>query len=97
MAAKKRVGIKYCGGCNPTYERVEIIEKIQFRLGDQFFFCQVGDEQVEASVLVSGCPRACARQNLNQEQNSCYCITGEGDYEALIKWLTDLEEKGDVK
>jgi hypothetical protein len=93
---KKRIGIKYCGGCNPAYERVEMIEKVQFRLGDQFLFHRHVDEEIEALILVSGCPRACAGKELIQEKN-CYSVTGEGDYETLIKWLTDFIEKGDSK
>ena len=94
---KKKIGIKYCGWCNPSYERVEMIEKVRFRLGDQFLFHRHGDENVEALILVSGCPRACAGKELIQEKNSCYSVTGEGDYERLIKWLTDFAEKGDPK
>ena len=94
---KKRIGVKYCGGCNPTYERVEIIEKVKFRLGDQFFFCQVGNEEGEALVLVSGCPRACAGQELNQGKYTCYSITGESGYEALIDWLRAVGKKGESK
>ena len=74
-----------------------MIEKVQFRLGDQFLFHRHGDEKAEALVLVSGCQRACAGQDLNQDNNSSYSITGEGDYETLIKWLTDFIEKGDSK
>ena len=97
MATRKRIGVKYCGGCNPTYERVEMIEKVQFRLGGHFFFRRQGDEEVEALVLVSGCPRACAAHDLNQQENTCYSITGEGGYEALIDWLTAVSKKGDSK
>ena len=94
---KKRIGLKYCGGCNPTYERVEMIEKVQFRLGDQFLFYRHGDEEIEVLILVSGCQRACAGQGLNHGTDSSYSVTGEGDYETLIKWLTDFSEKGDPK
>jgi hypothetical protein len=74
-----------------------MIEKVRFRLGDQFLFCQHGDEEIEALVLVSGCPRACAGQGLNQEQNTCFSITGESGFEALIDWLTAVIKKGDSK
>ena len=97
MKIRKKIGIKYCGGCNPTYERVEVIEKVQFRLGDQFLCHHHGDEDIEALILVSGCPRACAGKELILEKNSCFSVTGEGDYDALIKWLTASFEKGDSK
>jgi hypothetical protein len=97
MGTRKRIGIKYCGGCNPTYERVEIVDKIQFRFGDKFLFHRYSEQEGEALILVSGCHRTCAGQGLHQEQNSCYSLTGEGDFETLIEWLTTLEEKGDFK
>jgi hypothetical protein len=74
-----------------------MIEKVQFRLGGHFFFHRQGDEEVEALVFVSGCPRACAGQELNREESPCYSITGEGGYEALIDWLTAVSKKGDSK
>ena len=74
-----------------------MIEKVQFRLGDQLLFRRHGDEDSEALILVSGCQRACAGQGLNLGRNSSYSVTGEGDYETLIKWLTDFIEKGDPK
>ncbi len=74
-----------------------MVEKVQFRLGDQLLFHRHGDEVIEALILVSGCQRSCAGQGLNEGRNSSYSVTGEGDYEALIKWLTDLIEKGDSK
>jgi hypothetical protein len=94
---KKKIGVKYCGGCNPTYERVEMIKKVQFRLGDRFFFHRIGDEEVEALVLVSGCQRACAGRGLNQEKKTCYSMTGESGVETLIDWLTAVGKKGDTK
>jgi hypothetical protein len=74
-----------------------MIEKVQFRLGDQFLFHRHGDDEIEGLILVSGCQRACAGQGLPQDRNSSYSVTGEGDYETLIKWLTDFIEKGDSK
>ena len=97
MAAKKRIGIKYCGGCNPTYERVEMIEKVRFRFGNHFRFHAHDEEEIACLILVSGCQRACAGQDLNPRNVSTYSVTGECDLEILIEWLTTLEVKGDFK
>jgi len=94
---RKKIGIKYCGGCNPTYERVDMIQRVQFRLGDQFLFKRHDEKDVEPLILISGCQRACASQDLKQEEDPCYSVTGENDYETLINWLTALSEKGDSK
>ena len=28
-----RIGIKYCGGCNPTYERTDVVLRIKKNIG----------------------------------------------------------------
>ena len=84
MKIRKRIGVKYCGGCNPAYERVEVIEKVQFRLGDQFLFHRHGAEDTEALILVKA-------------RISSYSVNEENNYETLIKWPTDFIEKGDSK
>jgi hypothetical protein len=35
---KKRVGIKYCRGCNRSYERVERVEHVRSLIKDRFLF-----------------------------------------------------------
>jgi len=90
----KKIGVKYCGGCNPTYERVEMIQRVQFRLGDQFLFQQQGEQGVDALIFINGCQRACAFQNFDQKETFNYSITGENDFEALVDWLIHLNKKG---
>lgn len=89
MEIKKKIGIKYCGGCNPTYERVEIIQGVRFQLRDQIFLARHDEKDIEALIIVNGCPRACTDQDLKQNVSS-YSITGENDLADLINWLKAL-------
>jgi len=95
MGAKKRIGVKYCGGCNPSYERVEMVERIKFRFNDQFLFLRHDDPELEVMVLMSGCQRACACRDWNPKAIPHYSVTGENDFENLIGWLTSPSGKGD--
>ena len=72
-----------------------MIRRIQFRLGNPFFFQRHDEPDLDALILVSGCPRACAGQDLNQKEVLCYLVTREDDFEMLLRWLTTLNEKGD--
>jgi hypothetical protein len=92
---KKRVGIKYCGGCNPGYERVEMVKRIQFRFNDRFLFLRHDEPDIDVLVLVSGCHRACAGNDLNTENIPHCLVTGENDFDALINCLKSLDQKGD--
>lgn len=95
VEARKRVGIGYCGGCNPSYERVEMIQRVQFLLENRFIFAVHDPQDSDIMVFVSGCPRACANKNSSNLKVPCQSIFGENDFESLIKWLTAFDQKGD--
>jgi hypothetical protein len=57
----KRIGVKFCGGCNPQIERSEFVERLRDELPDdlQPTADQSGDKW-NLGILVCGCPVACA-------------------------------------
>jgi len=95
MGTKKRIGVKYCGGCNPGYERVEMVDRIQFRFNDRFSFLRYDEPDITMLVLMNGCQRTCASQDLNPTGVPHFSVTGENDFKDLIDWLTSIHEKGD--
>ena len=58
--AKMIVGIKYCGGCNPEYDRVALVEQIRCVLKGKVEFVSTQSEGVELILAVQGCATACA-------------------------------------
>jgi hypothetical protein len=88
MGIKKKIGIKYCGGCNPTYERTEMIKRVQSQLKDQIFFLRHDEQGLDGLILVNGCPRSCAVQTANHGEIFCHSITRENDFGTLIERLT---------
>jgi len=95
VEVKKKIGIKYCGGCNPAYERVEMIERVQFRFNDRFLFLRHDEPDIDELILMSGCHRACAGENLNTTTIPYCSVAGENDFNSLISWLKSLDQKGD--
>lgn len=57
---KLRVGIKYCGGCNPEYDRVAILDHIKQSLQDEIETVRPESEDVDLILSVNGCSTACA-------------------------------------
>jgi len=55
-----RVGVKYCGGCNPEYDRVTLVEQIKERLEGKVSFVLPESEGVDIILAVHGCRTACA-------------------------------------
>ena len=59
-----KVAIKFCGGCDPTYDRVEIFRQIQSLAGDSIEWLTMEDQAYEAVLLICGCLSACLEDEL---------------------------------
>ncbi len=93
---KKKIGVKYCGGCNPGYERVELMERVQVRFSNRFVFLRHDEPDMDALILVGGCHRVCAGEHLDAAAIPHCLVTGEDDFDSLINWLNLLDRKGDL-
>ena len=56
---KPQIGIKYCGGCNPEYDRVALIRQIQERLKDKADFVSWEGGGIDLVLVVCGCSTSC--------------------------------------
>jgi hypothetical protein len=54
-----KIGIKYCGGCNPLYDRVGAVKRIKERLDDRIDLVSYEVEDIAGVLVVAGCPTAC--------------------------------------
>ncbi|RLB00978.1 MAG: hypothetical protein DRG37_01085 [Deltaproteobacteria bacterium] len=56
---KVKVGLKYCGGCNPDYDRVKAVEYIKEQLGDAIELVPAQTEDTDMVLVVEGCEVCC--------------------------------------
>lgn len=54
-----RRAVKYCGGCNPRFDRVGLVRRLESELGQPFPAAQPGTAYDELYVI-NGCPARCA-------------------------------------
>jgi hypothetical protein len=64
---KTRVALKYCGGCDPTYDRVSYQERIAEAAADAIEWVSIEDPPFEAVLVINGCARACKEKDLASE------------------------------
>jgi len=81
-----RVGIKYCGGCNPDYDRIALVEELKHRLAGRVEFVSSETDNIEMILAVEGCPTACADLSSVKNQNF-FIITAPGDAERFINLM----------
>lgn len=56
---KPCVRIKYCGGCNPNYDRVALVARMKERLGGTVEWAPSDADPCDLVVAVYGCETAC--------------------------------------
>ncbi|MFW5901837.1 MAG: hypothetical protein ACOCTS_02230 [Thermodesulfobacteriota bacterium] len=84
--APLRIGLKYCGGCKPTYDRVALVDDIKERLGNRVEFVPADSADVSLILAVQGCPTACADLSAFRE-TPVWSITGPEEAEAFIEHI----------
>ena len=80
------IGVKYCGGCNPTYDRVALVKGIEKRLRGKASLVRAESEGVALVLAVEGCATACA--DLSPfEGLEVWIITRPEDAELFIRHI----------
>lgn len=59
-AGTKKAAIKFCGGCNPGYDRLAVAEEIKRRLLEAGHRLVSDSSEAEVVIAVCGCACACA-------------------------------------
>ena len=84
-----KVGIKYCGGCNPFYDRVALVKRIERRLkGKVAFVSAAADDDVDLVLAVEGCNTACADLSSFDGKEIRIITKGQDGEEFIQKTLT---------
>ena len=55
------VGVKFCGGCNPRFDRGAEYKKLTDRYPDVVFETYDPAKKYEKLILICGCERTCLR------------------------------------
>jgi len=87
-----KIGIKYCGGCKPGYNRVKLVEQMQLRLEGKVRFLPAKSEGISLILAIQGCPTACADLSAFK-QHTIWSIKSPEDAEKLIARIECLLAK----
>lgn len=53
------IGIKFCGGCNPRYDRSNFVNRLK-EIAPHHNYKTYAEDLNEVTLVVCGCKRACA-------------------------------------
>ncbi|WP_312637115.1 hypothetical protein [Oscillibacter sp.] len=57
--AGERIGLRYCGGCNPRFDRVALVEQVQICFPEDIFELADASSGQSAVLVIHGCPSNC--------------------------------------
>lgn len=90
--------MRYCGGCNPRYNRVAVIQRLEKKLPDISFVPAKEGQNYDALVLCQGCPVQCALvDGLIVPPSKWITICGDTDYREAYRYLSSRLESEVVK
>ena len=73
-----RVALKYCGGCDPQYDRVGVFERIREAAGDAIKWTAFDPQAGPALLIICGCATACPAEGLDLTQvGTLVCLNQE--------------------
>ena len=55
-----KIYVKYCGGCNPRYDRKKFVDEVQAGVGAEIVCAACKTEDI--CLLISGCERNCLKR-----------------------------------
>lgn len=80
-----KAGIKYCGGCNPGYNRSETVSQIISIYPEIEFEPAKQDTYYDFILIINGCSRSCAGHEGLKASNKIFINS--------LKDVDDLSEK----
>jgi len=84
MIKKRKIGLKYCGGCRAQYNRVGVVKHMKKALEDRVDFISPDSKEAEYTLVISGCKTACADITEFSDRPVRF-ITSEEDAEVWIE------------
>lgn len=89
MGNKPEIGVRYCGGCNPRFDRVTVVKKLESLLTDYTFVSAQPGIPYPAVLVVCGCSSRCANiSDLAVPAGKLVYLTG---WDALLPAKKQLE------
>jgi hypothetical protein len=60
----ERVALKYCGGCDCTYDRLEYAKRLKHAAEGRIEWVSMDDGGFDTILMLHGCPAACPEEKL---------------------------------
>ena len=89
-----KIGIRYCGGCNASYDRKELAERLIKELDNYHDFEIAKENRIyNLIVLICGCLNCCVSHEKYVSKQGKVFISNVNDYDRLLKNIKNILKK----
>lgn len=86
------IGIKYCGGCNSKYDRVQAVKQLQTKFPQHHYaYVSGGVLTQDVWIVVCGCPAGCASTEGLVARKHLFLVTNAEDLQAVEVQLSMMD------
>lgn len=83
-----KIGIKYCGGCNPRFERATIAGRLRRDFPDAEIASALHGP-ADVIAIICGCPAACASAEGLASRYGAFTLSSSEEYADLRRRIAD--------
>ncbi len=88
-----KYGVRFCGGCNPRYDRGKALEKIkESRKEDEFVIAEEG-KTYDQILVIGGCTNCCASHCQFSSKEGVIKMWDEEHIDKVLKQMEKTAEK----
>lgn len=85
-------GVKYCGGCNPRYERKKFVHRLSEELGEDYQFeAAVEGKTYDVLLVIGGCTNCCAHHEKLLVRYEKLFVKSEDDFAKTLASLKGID------
>ena len=81
-----KIGVKYCGGCNPHYERGELVRRLSEAVGLPITPAREAEEW-DVLLVLGGCTNCCADHSEHTAKYGKVCVKSADEYDDALMFL----------
>lgn len=85
--------VKYCGGCNPRYDRKKIVDRLKEDFEGINIISRLDKKICDFVVVIAGCTSACVNHDDIEGKYGKFIVKDLRDYEILKSILSAIVEK----
>lgn len=85
-----KIGIKYCGGCNPSFDRKQFVNLLKKEFNDTTFEDADRNTCYDLMLVICGCVRECAN-SIDYKYRKILYITKKDDFSRVKGTIRALQ------